>query len=94
MERQRRKVTKSDQIERHFAWLRSKAFEDYQELERLDNGGLSRLLLAGKINGFQLVKAGRDVEDQLRRKKLRVQMLEREMRSCLAELRKRGFTYL
>lgn len=93
-ERRIRKVFKAEQVEKHYAWLRSKVFEGYDTLEQLDNGGLSKLLLAGKITGFQVVQIGRDVEQKLKGTKFRVMLLENEKNQCLRELRAKGFTYL
>lgn len=87
------KFTTSKQVENHFGWLRGKALDGYKDLQRLDGGGLSKLLLAGQINGFELVKYGQQVERDIKRIETRLRMLDMEEKSCLRELRARGVTY-
>lgn len=90
---QAKKFTSLKALEGVFAFRRGRAFEGYQELVELDGGGLARLLLAGQITGFDVVKWGPQIEADLKRMKYRVQMLDKELDNCKRELRAKGFTY-
>lgn len=83
----------STSVEKCFSVRRMRALEGYKELQRLDGGGLAKLLLAGQINGFELLKYGTQVTAEIAKVKRRLQMLNAEESICLGELRAKGVTY-